>query len=107
MVWLLLLGAIVSEVTATLSLRLSEGFSKLLPSLVAVGGYVMAFTLLSQVLRRGMQLGVAYAIWSACGVAVIALVGVILLGDRLSPVQVVGLVLVVGGVAALELGAVR
>ncbi|MFI5526700.1 DMT family transporter [Streptomyces platensis] len=67
MAWLLLFGAITSEVTATISLRLSEGFTKPVPSLVAVAGYVAAFALLAQVLKRGMQLGVAYAIWSACG----------------------------------------
>ena len=105
MEWLLLAGAILSEVTATISLKLSEGFSKLVPSVVVVVGYVCAFILLSQVLKRGMSIGVAYGIWAAVGVALVALVGALFLGDSLTLVQVGGLVLVGGGVLALELGA--
>ena len=105
MEWLLLAGAILSEVTATISLKLSEGFSKLVPSVVVVVGYVCAFILLSQVLKRGMSIGVAYGIWAAVGVALVALVGALFLGDSLTLVQVGGLVLVGGGVPALELGA--
>ena len=105
MEWLLLAGAILSEVTATISLKLSEGFSKLVPSVVVVVGYGCAFILLSQVLKRGMSIGVAYGIWAAVGVALVALVGALFLGDSLTLVQVGGLVLVGGGVLALELGA--
>jgi small multidrug resistance pump len=105
MEWLLLAGAILSEVTATISLKLSEGFSKLVPSVIVVIGYVCAFVLLSQVLKRGMSIGVAYGIWAAVGVALVALVGALFLGDSLTLVQVGGLVLVGGGVLALELGA--
>lgn len=103
--WLLLAGAILSEVTATISLKLSEGFSKLVPSVIVVVGYVCAFILLSQVLKRGMSIGVAYGIWAAVGVALVALVGALFLGDSLTLVQVGGLVLVGGGVLALEFGA--
>ena len=105
MEWLLLAGAILSEVTATISLKLSDGFSKLVPSVIVVVGYVCAFLLLSQVLKRGMSIGVAYGIWAAVGVALVALVGALFLGDSLTLVQVGGLVLVGGGVLALELGA--
>ena len=102
MEWLLLAGAILSEVTATISLKLSDGFSKLVPTVIVVIGYICAFILLSQVLKRGMSIGVAYGIWAAVGVA---LVGALFLGDSLTLVQVGGLVLVGGGVLALELGA--
>lgn len=105
MEWLLLAGAILSEVTATISLKLSDGFSKLVPSVIVVIGYICAFVLLSQVLKRGMSIGVAYGIWAAVGVALVALVGALFLGDSLTLVQVAGLVLVGGGVLALELGA--
>ncbi|KAB2808467.1 multidrug efflux SMR transporter [Pimelobacter simplex] len=101
--WLLL--AIASEVAATLSLRASEGFTRLLPSLVVVAGYVVAFYGLSQALTRGMQLGTAYAVWSGVGVAAIAVLGVVILRESLSLVQVAGLVFVVVGVVLLELGA--
>lgn len=104
MALLWLLGAIAAEVTATVSLKLSQGFSKPVPAAVVVAGYAAAFYLLSQALVRGMPVGVAYGIWSALGVALVAIIGVSFLGERLTWVQVGGIVLVIGGVVALELG---
>ncbi|WP_018852873.1 DMT family transporter [Streptomyces aculeolatus] len=104
MTYVLLIGAILSEVTATVSLRLSEGFSKIIPSIVVVIGYLTAFTLLSLVLKRGMSIGIAYGIWAAAGVALVALIGAAFLGDGLTGVQIGGLVLVAAGVVALEAG---
>ncbi|MFF8456380.1 DMT family transporter [Streptomyces albidoflavus] len=104
MTWVLLACAILAEVTATISLRLSDGFSKIAPSVVVVVGYVTAFTLLALVLKRGMAIGVAYGIWAAAGVALVALIGAAFLGDSLTPVQYGGLVLVAAGVVALEAG---
>jgi len=105
MTWVLLGVAIVAEVTGTISLRFSEGFSKLLPSVVVVVGYGTAFVLLSVVLQRGMAIGVAYAVWAAAGVALVALIGAVFLGESLTAVQIGGLVAVIAGVVALELGA--
>jgi small multidrug resistance pump len=104
MEWILLAGAIISEVTATLALKASAGFSKLVPSIVVVLGYVLAFFFLSQVLKRGMALGIAYGIWAAVGVALVAIAGAMFFGEGLTWIQVGGLALV-GGVLALELGA--
>ncbi|WP_431958156.1 DMT family transporter [Nocardia lijiangensis] len=104
MTLLLLALAIASEVTATVSLKLSEGFTKLVPSLVVVIGYGAAFFFLSQALKRGMSIGVAYGIWSAVGVAAIAVIGVLFLNERLTLVQIGGIALVILGVLALELG---
>ncbi|MGF0168589.1 DMT family transporter [Streptomyces koyangensis] len=104
MTWVLLACAILAEVTATISLRLSDGFSKIAPSVVVIVGYVTAFTLLALVLKRGMAIGVAYGIWAAAGVALVALIGAAFLGDSLTPVQYGGLVLVAAGVVALEAG---
>jgi small multidrug resistance pump len=102
--WIWLVGAIAAEVTATLSLRFSVGFTRLIPSLVVVAAYGIAFYALSQALTRGMTLGVAYGLWSACGVALIALLGAAFLGEQLSWIQLGGIALVIGGVLALELG---
>lgn len=104
MVWVLLLGAILSEVTATISLRLSEGFSKVVPSTVVVAGYLLSFALLAQVLKRGLPVGVAYAIWSALGVALVAVIGAAFLDESLTRLQVAGLVLVILGVIAVQSG---
>jgi small multidrug resistance pump len=103
--WLFLAGAILAEVVATTALKLSEGFTKLVPSIVVVVGYVTAFGLLSQALTRGMAIGVAYGVWSAVGVALVAIVGAAFLGESMTWVQVGGIALVIAGVLALELGA--
>ncbi|HYZ09798.1 MAG TPA: multidrug efflux SMR transporter [Pseudonocardiaceae bacterium] len=104
MTYLLLAGAIVLEVMGTISLRLSDGFSRPAPAVLVVIGYLSAVVLLAQVLARDLPVGVAYAIWAGAGVALVALIGAAFLGDTLSWVQVGGVVLVVAGVAALELG---
>lgn len=104
MTLLFLALAIATEVTATVSLKLSEGFTKPAPSIVVVIGYGAAFFFLSQALKRGMAIGVAYGIWSAVGVAAIAAIGVLFLGERLTLIQVGGIGLVILGVLALELG---
>ncbi|MBL1078057.1 multidrug efflux SMR transporter [Nocardia sp. 2] len=105
---LLLLGlAIVFEVTATVSLKISEGFSKLVPSIIVVIGYGTAFFFLAQALKRGMPVGVAYGIWSAVGVVAVATIGALFLDEHVTPVQIGGIVLVIAGVLALELGGSR
>ncbi|MBF6148359.1 MULTISPECIES: multidrug efflux SMR transporter [Nocardia] len=104
MMFLFLGLAIVTEVSATVSLKLSEGFTKLVPSLVVVVGYVAAFIFLSQALKRGMSVGVAYGVWSAIGVALVATIGVLFLDEPLSAVQIGGIALLIAGVLALELG---
>ncbi|MDO8187297.1 multidrug efflux SMR transporter [Conexibacter sp. JD483] len=103
--YLFLAGAICAEIVATLSLRASEGFSKLPFAAVMAVGYVVTFTLLSMALERGVPLGVAYGIWSAIGVAAVAALSVPLFGESLSALQLGGIVLVIGGVVALEAGA--
>lgn len=90
-----------------MSLRASEGFTKPQFSAVVVVGYLAAFFLLSQSLQRGLALGVAYGIWAAVGVALVALAGWVLFAERLTWVQGAGIALVIAGVMALELGAVH
>ncbi|MDA2808649.1 DMT family transporter [Nocardiopsis suaedae] len=104
MPWLLLIGAILAEVTATVSLRFSEGFTRLVPSVITAIGYGTAFFLLAQTLKLGMPVGVAYAIWAAVGVSLVAVIGALFLGESLTWVQVAGVVLIIGGVLAIETG---
>ncbi|MBN8921040.1 MAG: QacE family quaternary ammonium compound efflux SMR transporter [Rhizobiales bacterium] len=68
--------AILAEVVATASLKASEGFTKLLPSVIVVAGYGLAFYFLSLTLRT-MPVGIAYAIWAGLGVALVSLIGVV------------------------------
>jgi small multidrug resistance pump len=102
--WTLLGAAIIAEVAATMSLKLSDGFTKLIPSAVVIVGYVLSFYLLAQILQRGMNIGIVYAVWSAIGVALIVLIDVLWFDERLTTIQTTGLFLVVAGVVALELG---
>lgn len=104
MVWVLLAAAIAAEVAGTVSLRLSDGFTRPVPSLLVVVGYVAAFLLLGQVLRQGMAIGIAYGIWAACGVALVALIGALFLHEPLTGIQIAGLGAVIAGVVALEAG---
>jgi small multidrug resistance pump len=98
-----LAGAIAIEIISTLALRASDGFSRLVPSLIAVVGYPLCFYLLSLVLTH-MTIGVAYAVWSGVGTAVIVAIGVIAFGETLTAVRIVSLGLVIIGVIGLQLG---
>lgn len=100
--WLLLAGAIAAEVVATSSLKLAAGFTRPLPSLVVVVGYVLAFWLLSQVVQR-LDLGVVYAIWCGVGMAVVAVVGVLLYGEGMPPLKLAGIVAIIIGTVLLSL----
>jgi small multidrug resistance pump len=95
--------AIVTEVVATLSLKASEGFSKLGPSLIVVVGYALSFTLLGLALNRGLPMGLAYATWAAIGTATIAILGVFVFGEALSLQATIGLALIIAGVVLLNL----
>ncbi|MGZ4516491.1 MAG: DMT family transporter [Mycobacteriaceae bacterium] len=104
MKWVLLALAIVFEVTATLALRASEGFTRLGYVAVVVVGYAGAFLALNLVLRRGLPIGVAYGIWAAAGVALVAILGSFFFGDPFTPLMGLGIVLIMGGVLLVEVG---
>ncbi|RDI50573.1 DMT family transporter [Nocardia mexicana] len=101
--YLLLAGAIVVEVIATSLMKSTEGFTRLWPTLAVLAGYTVSFTLLAQALTRGLQVGVAYAVWSAVGTAAIVAVGVMFLREPLSAAKIAGVALVVAGVVTLNL----
>jgi small multidrug resistance pump len=100
--YVLLFSAIAAEVIGTTALRLSEGFTKLLPSVVVVVGYGLAFYLLSLTLKE-LNIGVAYAIWAGVGTAVTALIGVVLFKEQLNLLSIVGIGMIIGGVVLLNL----
>ncbi len=100
--WLLLVGAVTMEVIGTTALKLSDGFSRLVPTVVTVSGYLMAFIALGFVLKR-MEVGVAYAIWAGLGTALVALVGVFFFGETMNWIKAVSLVLIVIGLVGLNL----
>jgi small multidrug resistance pump len=102
--WLLLALAIASEVTATLSLRASEGLRRRRWIPVIVVGYLAAFTLLGTILAMGMPVGVAYGVWAAAGVAITAVLGRVIFKDHFSVLMAIGVVLIGAGDAMIDLG---
>jgi multidrug transporter EmrE-like cation transporter len=98
---LILLGAIASEVVGTTFLKLSEGFSRPIESVVFVVGYALSFYLMALSLKY-MPLGTVYAIWSGLGTAATVAVGVILWKEVLDPARIIGIVLIIVGVVVLN-----
>nr|WP_029011119.1 multidrug efflux SMR transporter [Azospirillum halopraeferens] len=100
--WIYLSVAIVFEVTGTVFLKMSDGMSRLGPALVVLACYSVSFTLLALTLKT-LEVGIAYAIWSAVGTAAIAVLGILVFGESVSAAKVAGLVLIVAGVVSLNL----
>jgi multidrug transporter EmrE-like cation transporter len=100
--WVYLGVAIVAEVIATSALKESNGFSRLVPSIVVVIGYVVAFYSLGMALRF-IPVGIAYAIWAGLGIVLVAGIGWIVFGQKLDAWAVVGMGLVVAGIAVMNL----
>ncbi|WP_206022730.1 DMT family transporter [Billgrantia bachuensis] len=94
--------AIVAEVVATSALKATDGFTRLVPSLVVVVGYTIAFFMLSLVLRT-IPVGIAYAIWAGLGIVLVALVGVVVYGQRPDLPAVLGIGLIIAGVVVIQL----
>lgn len=106
--WWALAGAILIEVVATLSLRASDGFRKKAWIAPVTLGYLASFYLLWLSLSLGMPVGIAYGIWTACGVALVAVVARYLFSEPLTGVMVLGIGLIVAGVLTIEMaGAVH
>ncbi|MGY4709269.1 DMT family transporter [Mycolicibacterium sp. CBM1] len=100
--WALLLAAIGTEVSGTLSLRAAQDHPGWLA--VVVTGYVASFYFLTMVLRAGMPVGVAYGIWGALGTAATAVLAAAIFGDPFTMPIVVGIGLIIAGVLMVEFG---
>ena len=101
--WTLLLLAITAEVIGTSCLRLSEGMTRPLPTLLVFGAYAIAMALLSKVVLS-IPLGLTYALWSGIGTVVIVLVGRYAYSQLLNPTQLIGIGLITAGVVLVNLG---
>ena len=101
MAYLYLAIAILAEVAATSALKASEEFTRLVPSLVVVVGYGVAFYLLTLVLRT-IPVGVTYAIWAGVGIILVALVGAVLYKQIPDPPALIGIGLIVAGVVVIN-----
>ncbi len=106
MEWIYLIAAIAFEVSGTTCMKLSEGFTRWLPSALIFVFYAVSFALLTLALRR-IDLSVAYAIWSAVGTAAIALIGVLAFKEPLTGAKASALTVIVIGVVWLNLAGGR
>jgi small multidrug resistance pump len=102
MPWLYLAIAIVSEVVATSALKSAEGFTRLAPSLIVIAGYALAFYFLSLTLRD-IPVGVAYAVWSGAGIALVSVIAWVLYNQTLGAGELAGMGFIVFGVVMLNL----
>lgn len=101
MTYLFLSLAIVAEVIATSALKLSDGFSRLMPSIVTIVFYGISFYCLSLTMRY-LPTGVIYAIWSGVGIVLIATVSWLFYGQKLDVPAMLGMLLIILGVIVIN-----
>ncbi len=104
--WLALAGAIVLEVSGTVSMKLSDGFTKLLPSILIFVFYAASFAVLTLALKK-IDVSVAYAVWAGVGTALIAAIGILYFKEPLSALKVFSIFLIIAGVIGLHLSGAK
>ena len=100
--WLLLFFAIAMEVSGTICMKLSQGFSQLWPSILVFVFYAFSFTA-STVALKTIDVSVAYAVWMALGTAIIAVIGMVWFHESLSLLKVIAILTIITGVVLLNL----
>lgn len=100
--WVLLMVAITSEVLGTLSLKASDGLSRLWPTVVMVIAYAVSFAMLALALKT-LPVGTAYAVWAGIGTAGAVLGAWYFFGEQLPPISLVGIGIVIVGVVVMNL----
>jgi len=99
--WIILFLSILCEVTGTSCLKLSDGFSKIIPTISVFVFYGLALWGLSVVVKK-MDVSIAYAVWSGVGTATVAVIGICLFGERATAVKMCSLLLIIIGVVGLN-----
>ena len=94
--------AVLSEVMATTVLKFSEGFTRLIPSIVVVLGYGLSFYLLSLSLKV-IPIGVAYALWSGIGIVLTVIAGIFLWREQLDWARITGIILIIAGILVINM----
>lgn len=102
MAWIVLLLASVFEVIWAFSMKQSEGFTRLGPSLVILGAVAASFILLA-VAMRSLPLGTAYTIWTGIGAVGAFVLGIALLGEAANPLRILAALMIVGGVVLMKM----
>jgi len=99
---LILFFAILSEVIATTALKLSDGFTRIVPSVIVVIGYGASFYLLSISLQV-IPIGLAYAIWSGVGIVLTVIAGILIWRESLDWARVIGIIFIILGILIINL----
>ncbi len=100
--WIYLLIAILTEVVGTTMMKVSQGLTRLMPSVLMFVMYAISFVLMALALKK-IEVGTAYAIWSGLGTALIATIGIVAFRESMSIPKLAGLVLIIAGVVLLNL----
>ncbi len=101
MAWLFLFVAGVLEVVWAYAMKLSDGFTKPVPSVVTLVAMIFSFGLLSLAMRT-LPLGTAYTIWTGIGAVGAFIVGIVVLGEALTPMRVLAAMLIVSGLVLMK-----
>ncbi len=104
--WLILTGAIVLELAGTTSMKLSEGFTKAVPSVLIFVFYAASFVALTLALKK-IEISVAYAVWSGVGTALIAAIGILYFREAATPLKLISLLFIIIGVVGLNLSGAK
>jgi small multidrug resistance pump len=102
MTWLYLALAILLEVSGTTCMKLSEGFTKVVPSILLFVFYTLSFAMLTLALKK-LDVSIAYAVWSGVGTALIAAIGVLWFREPATALKFISLGLIIIGVVGLNL----
>lgn len=100
--WIVLLGAGLLEIIWALALKYSHGFTRFWPSAIGITFALLSFIMLSYSFKS-LPIGTAYAVWVGVGALGVAIVGITILGESISPYRMVSLLLVVIGIIGLKL----
>jgi small multidrug resistance pump len=104
--WLYMTGAIFLEIAGTTSMKLSEGFTRTVPSILIFVFYVLSFMALTMAIKR-IDVSVAYAIWSGIGTALIAIIGVVHFREPMPLIKVVSVGMIIIGVVGLYITGIK
>ena len=104
--WFYLIGAIILEVAGTTSMKLSQGFTKLVPSILLFAFYAASFVALTYALKR-IEVSIAYAVWSGIGTALIAAIGIFYFREDVNAIKLISICLIIVGVVGVNIGGVK
>ena len=104
--WFFLMSAIIFEVAGTISMKLSAGFTKLMPSVLIFVFYTASFAMLTLTLKK-FEVGMVYAVWAGLGTALIATIGILYFRETVSFVKIISIMLIITGVVGLNLSGAK